>query len=255
MSTGIYIYCFIKEKEKLTLCGSSIGNKISPVYTLPYKDISAVVSETGIFEYNPTRKYLLAHQHVITKVMEKYSPVPVTFGTVGNSESKLKKIMAENYAKLTEQLDFFQDKMELGLRVTWDDEAYIRDIEDEDIRELKEKVSGKEEDEVLPDKIQLGKLVEAATLAKKEEYTKKIYKPLTKAAVMSKLKETVPIKTVFSAYFLINKARSDDFDDLVGKLCKPYEKRLGFSYTGPWPPYNFTDLKLNLSADTENQGG
>ena len=131
MTTGKYIYCLIKEKEKRTLCSSEIGNNISLVYTLPYKDISAVVSDTGIFEYNPTRKYLLAHQRVITKIMEKYSPVPVAFGTVGSGEEDLKKIMADYYDKLAEQLDFFQDKMELGLRVTWDDEGYIRDIEDE----------------------------------------------------------------------------------------------------------------------------
>jgi hypothetical protein len=29
--------------------------------------------------------------------------------------------------------------MELGLRITWKDEAYVRDIENEDIRELKKR--------------------------------------------------------------------------------------------------------------------
>lgn len=249
MSTGKYIYCFVKEKDKLTLCGSSIGNSISPVCTLPYRDISAVVSDTDIFEYDPTRKYLLAHQRVITKVMEKYSPIPVAFGTVGNSEDGIINVMSANYDRLLKQLDFFQDKMELGLRITWNDETYIRDIEDGDIKKLKEKVSGKEEDEVLPDKIQLGKMVEAATLAKRDEYIEKIYEPLRKLAVMSKLKETIPIKTVFNAYFLINKSMSDEFDDRVGEVCKPYENMLGFSYTGPWPPYNFTDIRLDFNSD------
>jgi hypothetical protein len=249
METGKYIYCFIKEKEKLTLCGTTSGGSITPVYTLPCKDISSVVSDTGLFEYDPTRKYLLAHQRVITKVMEKYSPVPVAFGTVGNSEAEIRKITLANYDKLLEQLNFFQDKMELGLRVTWNDEAYIRDIEDKDIKKLKDKLSGKAEDDVLPDKIQLGRMVEAATLAKRDEYTEKIYEPLEKLAVSGKLKENIPIKTVFNAYFLIYKAKSDEFDKRVGELCKPYENMLSFSYTGPWPPYNFTDLKINFSPD------
>lgn len=246
--TGKYVFCFIREKENTVLSSSNIGGGISPVYTLPYRDISAVVCSTAIREYDPTRKYLLAHQRVITKIMEKYSPVPLAFGTVGNSDEEIGRIIAANYEMLAGQIDYFQDKMELGLRITWEDEAYVRDIEDEDIRELKKRVSGKEEDEVLPEKIRLGKLVEAATYAKRNEYIEKIYEPLSRKAFRSKLKDNIPIKTVFNAYFLIKKSMSDEFDDSVGKLCKPYEKGLVFSYTGPWPPYNFTDIRLDSSG-------
>ena len=135
-STGKYIYCFIKEKESVNICGSGIAGNISPTYTLPYKDVSAVVSDTDIFEYDPTRKNVLAHQRVITKVMEKYALVPVAFGTVSENEDEIKKMLSLNYDKFMEQLGFLKDKSELGLRVTWDDEGFSRDIEEEEIKTL-----------------------------------------------------------------------------------------------------------------------
>jgi hypothetical protein len=246
---GKYIYCFIKEKERTTVCGSNISGDIAPVYTIPLKEISAVVSDTGIFEYNPTRKYLLAHQRVMTKIMENNTVVPVAFGTVSTGEDEIRKIISMNYNRLIEQLKFLKDKTELGLMVTWKEDSFSHDIEDEEITALKKKVSGKKEEEVLPDKVRLGQLVEAVTLAKKNEYVDEIFAPLSKLAVMSKLKENIPIKTVFNAYFLIKDSVSDEFDEKVGEIYKRFENKLRFSYTGPWPPYNFTEIRLNFDAE------
>lgn len=247
--TGKYIYCFINEKEQINFCSSSIADIVSPVYTIPYKDISAVVSDTNTIEYDPTRKNVLAHQRVITRVMQNYTIIPVAFGTVGNNKNEIVKIIAANYDQFHEQLDFLKDKSELGLRITWLEDGFNQDIEDDDIKELKEKVIGKDEDEVLALKIQLGKLVEQATMRKKDEYTNEIYEPLSKIAIQSKLKDGIPIKTVFNASFLINNADSVMFDQKVDELCKPFEHKLSFSYTGPWPPYNFVSMKLNLNTD------
>lgn len=244
---GKYIYCFIKEKDVINICSSAFANVISPVYTIPLNEISAVVSNTDIFEYDPTRKNVLNHQRIITKVMEKYTVIPVAFGTVGSNKKAIENIIEYNYDQLLVQLDFLTDKTEVGLKVTWEEGYFNEDIEDDEIRELKKKVFGKEEEEVLLDKIQLGKLVQASIENKKEQYIQEIYTPLSKLAVKSKLKDGIPIKTVFNASFLINNSESDFFDKEVEKLFEIYKNRLQFSYIGPWPPYNFVDMRINLS--------
>jgi hypothetical protein len=99
----------------------------------------------------------------------------------------------------------------------------------------------------------LGKLVEVVIENKKEEYVDEIYLPLSKLAVKSKLKDNIPIKTVFNAYFLIKNTDSDEFDKKVEKLSKLFENKLVFSYTGPWPPYNFVDIKLNIDLDSDER--
>lgn len=246
---GKYIYCFIGEKEVINICSSAFANIISPVYTVPYKDISAVVSNTDVFEFDPTRKNLFNHQRIINKVMEKYTVIPVAFGTVGNNKKAIEKIIESNYDQLHEQLGFLANKSEVGLKVTWNNDYFNQDIEDDEIKELKRKVSGKDEEEVLLDKIQLGRLVQEAIENKKENYIQEIYAPLSKLAVMSKLKDGIPIKTVFNAYFLVNSLDSDFFDKKVEKLYEAFENKLVFSYTGPWPPYNFVDLRININEE------
>jgi hypothetical protein len=104
-----YIYCFIKENERINICGASFENKISPVYTVPFKDISAVVSDTDITEFYPTRKNALAHQRAVNAVMEKYPILPVAFGTVSNSKEEIEEIIKLNYDEFLEKLDYFKD--------------------------------------------------------------------------------------------------------------------------------------------------
>jgi len=244
---GKYIYCFIKEKEKITFGNSMIGGLNAPVYTIPYKDISAVVSDAPIIDYDPTRKNILAHQGVISKVIDKYTITPVAFGTVANNKKEIETIIYTKYSSFIELIDYFKNKIELGLRITWEKDYFNEDIESDKIKRLKEIVSGEEENKVLNEKIELGKLVEAAIENRREEYNKKIYRILEKLSYESKLKEKVPIKTVFSAYFLVEKSKEADFDKAVEKLAALYKDKLILNYTGPWPPYNFIDVSININ--------
>lgn len=244
---GKYIYCFIKEKEKVNLGNSKLGNLNASVYTIPCKEISAVVSDAPIIEYDPTRKNILAYEDIIVKVMNKYAILPVSFGTVANDKKDVENIINNNYNRFHDLIDFFADKMEVGLTITWSKDYFNEDIENDEIKELKKVVEGKEENKVLNEKIQLGRLVQESIFSKREEYDKSIYNPLKKLSVDSNVKEKLPIKTVFNAYFLIEKSMEADFDKKVEALAELYKDKLVFNYTGPWPPYNFVDINMNMN--------
>ena len=244
---GKYIYCFIREKEKITFGNSAIGNLNAPVYTITFKNISAVVSEAPIIDYDPTRKNMLAHQAVVNKVIDKYTIIPVAFGTIASKRKNVESIMDSYYEEFEDLLDYFKDKMEVGLRITWNKQYFNIDIESDEIKRLKAIVSGKEEKRVLNEKIALGKLVEEEVLSKRIEYEENIYEKLDKLNVKSKLKEKIPIKTVFNAYFLIEKSKEAAFDKKVLALSELYTDKLNFNYTGPWPPYNFVDINIDMN--------
>lgn len=243
---GKYMYCFINERDCANFGRSQIGGLNAPVHTITYGDVSAVVSEAPILDYDPTRKNLMAHQEVILKVMGKYTVLPVAFGTVARNKNDVTAVINANHNQFLKNISYLKDKVELGLRVTWNKDYFNIDIEDEAIKLLKNKISGRPEKEVFTEKIQLGKMVEASIGNKREEYTMKIYKPLEMLAAESKQKITVPIKTVFNAYFLVEKVKEASFDSDVEKLRQQYEGKLTFYYTGPWPPYNFINMKLEL---------
>jgi len=245
---GKYIYCFIREKEKMTFGNSTISNLNAPVYTITCKNISAVVSDAPIIDYDPTRKNILSHQAIVNKVMDKYTIIPVAFGTIANRRKNVEAIINAYYEEFDELLDYFKDKMEVGLRITWDKDYFNIDIENDEIKILKEIVSGKEEKRVLDEKVELGKLVEAEIIVKRKEYEDNIYEKLRDLSVNSKLKDKIPIKTVFNAYFLIEKSMEAAFDKEVGALSEVFKNKLIFNYTGPWPPFNFVDINIDMNV-------
>ncbi len=53
-------------------------------------------------------------------------------------------------------------------------------------------------------------------------------------------------KMIMNAAFLVERDRETEFDAVVNKIAKKYGKRLKFKYTGPWPPYNFVNIRLKL---------
>ena len=40
--------------------------------------------------------------------------------------------------------------------------------------------------------------------------------------------------------------REAEFDAAVNSVAKKFGDRLNFKYTGPWPPYNFVNIRLKL---------
>lgn len=243
---GKYLYCFIREKESLAFGNSEIGGLNAPVYNIAVKDLSAVVSDAPVIDYDPNRKNLTGHQKVLSRIMESYQVVPVSFGTVSRSKSDVENLIDRYYDDLSGYLEKLKDKVELGLKVTWDDAFFNMDIEDDEITSLKNKISGKPENEVLTDKITLGRMVEKAIFLKRDKYMEEIFTPLDNIAYESKINDKLAIRTVINAYFLVAKSREEEFDRKVEALAGVYEGKLAFLYTGPWPPYNFVDLNIHL---------
>ena len=48
-----------------------------------------------------------------------------------------------------------------------------------------------------------------------------------------------------NAAFLISRDREAAFDSKVKTIASRFDK-LTFKYTGPWPPYNFVNIRLKL---------
>src|SRR5258708_11844774 len=78
---GRYVYGIVQAKEPLTFGRSGIGGSGEMVYTVNYQDIAAVVSNTSVYIFDPTRENALAHEHVIETVMKNHTIIPIIFVT------------------------------------------------------------------------------------------------------------------------------------------------------------------------------
>src|SRR5690606_27587447 len=58
--SGKYVYCIIQSTEAGSFGDIGIGSDPTDVYTIGYQDIAAVVSDTPIEVYDPTRENVLS---------------------------------------------------------------------------------------------------------------------------------------------------------------------------------------------------
>ena len=73
-----------------------------------------------------------------------------------------------------------------------------------------------------------------------------IYDDLRDAAIASRANKVIGDKMIMNAAFLVARDQAEQFDAKVHEIGKQFEGKLSFRYTGPWPPYNFVTIRLQL---------
>jgi hypothetical protein len=243
---GKYVYCIIKSEAPLSFGPLGIGADPADVHTVNFRDIAAVVSNTPMVVQDPTRDNVLAHQRVNETVMQRHTVIPMSFGTVFKTDDDIIELLRSAYDAFTDVLSKMQDKFEFGLKVLWDREQIIREIEeeDEDIRRLKGEISSQKGSTYFA-RMQYGRLIDAALQARSERYVAEIFQALRDVSVASRSNKPIGDRMIMNAAFLVARQREDAFDARVKEIGRRYDK-LTFKYTGPWPPYNFVNIRLKL---------
>ena len=86
----------------------------------------------------------------------------MSFGTVFKTDDDIMELLRSAYDAFSDVLDKMQDKFEFGLKVLWDRDQIIREIEeeDEDIRRLKSEISSQKGSTYFA-RMQYGRLIDA----------------------------------------------------------------------------------------------
>jgi len=244
---GKYVYCIIRSAEKRDFGNIGIGGEKS-VYTVHYKDLAAVVSDTPIRIYDPTRENVLAHEFVNETVMRDHTVIPMSFGTIFRTGDDIVELLKSTYRALEDVLQKMKDKIEFGLKVLWERERVIANLEREndEIRRLKDEISRNAASSTYFARMQLGRLVESALEGVQSRYVADIHEALKPVAVASRSNKVIGDRMILNAAFLVDRTQERSFDDRVKEVSRRYEELLTFKYTGPWPPYNFVNIKLKL---------
>jgi gas vesicle protein GvpL/GvpF len=243
---GKYVYCIIKTETPLGFGPLGIGPEPAETHTVNFRDIAAVVSRTPMVVQDPTRDNVLAHQRVNETVMQKHTVIPMSFGTVFKTDDDIIELLRSAYDAFIDVLNKMQDKFEFGLKVLWDRDQIIREIEeeDEDIRRLKSEISSQKGSTYFA-RMQYGRLIDAALQARSERYVAEIFHGLRDVSVASRANKPIGDRMIMNAAFLVGRETEQAFDSRVKEIGQRYDK-LTFKYTGPWPPYNFVNIRLKL---------
>jgi hypothetical protein len=249
--TGRYVYCIIPADEPLSFGRIGIGTQPTEVTTVNFRDIAAVASPTPLEVYDPTRENILAHERVNEAVMHDFTVIPMSFGTVFKTEQDIVELLRTAYDAFRDVLEKMRNKLEFGLKVLWDPDEVIKDIEkeDENLRLLRQEISSQQGSTYFA-RMQYGRLVDSL-LEQRSDYTATdILAALKDVAVASRVNKPIGDKMILNAAFLVPREREEEFDAKVKQIGAAHE-HLTFKYTGPWPPYNFVNIRLKLERAKE----
>lgn len=211
---GKYVYCIIPyNSERWSFGNVGIGN--TEVYTMPFKDVAAVISDSPLQDYTLREDYVKTHENVIRQVMENHTVVPMAFGMVFADEETLSSVLERAYEPIKRAIELLKNRIELGVKV------------------------------ILPKDI-----VDSFDDEKRRQCALDVFESLSKKAVQFVNGELFSERLILNASFLVDKANMDDFSEEVGRLEEKYGE-LKFQYTGPWAPYSFVEIDIGKEGEKD----
>src|SRR5438477_6913617 len=209
---GIYVYCIIESAEPRSFGKIGIGGRGDEVYTVHHEDLAAVVSRSLLMVYDPTRENALTHEHVNEVVMidNNFTPVPMSFGTLFKTEEDTIEFLKDTYDALRDVLQKMKDKLEFGLKVNWDRDNVLAEIEkeNEELRRLKAEIESNQQTSTYFARMQLGRLVEQALADKADAYVRESYDHLRDAAIAARHNKVIADKMIMNAAFLVPREKA-----------------------------------------------
>jgi len=248
---GNHIYGVIAASEEIDFGPLGISGKDDVVFTIPYRDIAALVSKSPSLVYDSISKetlvhYLARHQAVIEGVMRSYTVIPMKFGTAARDKEEIEEILENGYPQFKDTLERMDNKIELEVVALWSNlDSILKEAgKEERVKKFKEKIASTPPEKILSAKIELGKMVKSVLDERRDKVGSEIINELKKWAIDFRNHEVLDDAMIMNTAFLVNKHQEEDFDESVDYLNKKYQEKINFRVVGPLPPYSFSTLEL-----------
>jgi len=249
---GKYIYGIIRNSEPLNYGPIGMGKRADLVYAIPYKGISAIVSNSPVIIYEARRINMITHEKVLEEVMKQFTVLPVRFSTISehNDDAGIVRILEKDYQKFDEMLNKMEGKKELGLKVLAHEAPIYESILEkyDDIRSLRAKLIHLPVDKTHYQRMKIGEMVAEALKKETENYKNIILDALSPLADEVKLNDNYGEMMILNSAFLIKNTSEPEFDKVVNNLDEKFGSFMTFKYVGTLPPYNFVNLVINTKG-------
>ncbi|WP_059173161.1 GvpL/GvpF family gas vesicle protein [Bacillus sp. FJAT-27445] len=245
---GIYIFCGIQTDSNETFGEIEFDGEKRELFVIRYKDSGMVAAEAPIKIYQPNKDNLMMHQKAVSLVMNQNDTViPVSFGNVFHTKGDVEVLLENLYPQFQELFPAIKGKIELGLKVIGKQQWLESKIkENSKAGALANSVQGKSEAASYYERIQLGGMAQNLIKSLQKEIEMEVFQPLTELAEASKTNNPISEKMLLNASFLIDRDKEQIFDEQVNAVNEKWKDKVEFNYSGPWPAYNFVNIRLTV---------
>ncbi len=251
-----YIYSIVRTGQRENL--GQIGIEKKSVYTLPHRDIAAVVHSCEPKPYDTKNKtqaeeWVLEHSYVIDQATKRFGSIlPFSFDVIlRGDDSQIEAWLGQNYERLHEELKGVEGKAEYTIQIYYnyadlqskvlDGNPELRNLQNQIKKESKGKsyLLSKKMDQRLKGLIS----AEEARLANK--YISRIHLQVDKLIIDNK-RTWIPedcrnLKLLASYSCLVREENVERLGEILDEINS--QKGFRVRFTGPWAPFSFVKLE------------
>jgi hypothetical protein len=251
-----YLYSVVRTDSSEAL--GNIGIEEKNVYTIPYKDVAAVVHCCQPVPYETKDKqlaeeWLLEHSYVIDQATTKFGTVlPFSFDVlIKGDDSVVREWLLRSYDHLKTELCRLEDRAEYSIQIYYDRDKLAAQLIEEvsQLKKYKNRIDCETKGKayLLQRNLELKvKDLICRRTAMMEEKFSSLIRPLTDELKPQKKSypkaEKYKGKTLLASYICL---ASNDHVDCLGEVLDEINNTDGFTvrFTGPWAPFNFVCLE------------
>lgn len=245
---GRYLYAIIDAGEDGEKLGPG-GMDGAEVYALSDGRFAAVVSDLPDRKVRPERRRLAAHHEVLKRLMPDRTVLPMAFGLIADGPEAVRRILRLNAPAFAEQMRRVRDKVELGLRVSWDVPnifEYALTTHPE-LAELRDEIFRGGREPSQDDKIELGRAFDRAINDDREAHLERVTQALQPRCAEVVNNKPRNEREVMNLACLVDRGRIKDFEAAVIEAANSFDQHFAFDFNGPWPPHNFVEIAMRMS--------
>ncbi len=247
VAAGFYLYGIIDAQDGLDV--SMPGIEGGDVELVEADGIAAVVTPVGRRKIRPQRANLAVHHKLLHHLVQRQAVIPCAFGLVASSAEQLLEVLRANHAELQRQLERFRGKVEMSLSVYWNTSNIFEFFvaANQELQRMRDRVFRPGREPSLEERLELGKLFESLLRQCRERHTQEVLDTLSAYCAEIRAVDPGAEQMIMKLVCLVHKDRQSRLEEGIQAAARKFDDRYCFKYSGPWAPFDFVDVSLDLS--------
>lgn len=247
-----YVYAVIPTGDEVLFDEvAGVDEHQEEVYSVPHRDIAAVVSSSPLADYRGLKRdqaarYLVAHQRVVETVMQAFPVLPVKFGTVLPGEAWVRRLLAQGERLFRSSLERLAGWVQMEVVVLWNLQEVFQEIgQEESIVQLKAQTAERPSEDK---RIAIGRMVQASLERRRAALRGRLLPSLREVAPDLLVNPLMDDSMVANVALLVDGAGNAALDQRLALLDEEFGGRLTFRCVGPLPPYSFATVEVQTPS-------
>lgn len=249
---GQYLYAVVPAEAVGGLDLEVRGVDGAPIHPIVSGSVAAIASDVVSGRLRPERKNLAAHSAVLRRLLDRTHLLPAAFLAVAAGEGEVRDLLAAHECEMREQLERVEGCVEMELRGTLRVPDLVRFFLERcpDLRRLRDETFATGEP-TREEKIELGLYCADTLQAFRDEFADAVVRGLAPTVRQVRENEPRTEQEVLHLALLVPRDGIETLSAALRELAPELDEAVELELSGPWPPWNFVDLRIRTEEERE----